>query len=252
MSDTDSADAAAGSVDRSGRVKGARNSDGSLGGSSDVNLDSPNNLLQTESSTRIVTREMWPALNSTPQQVLSLVNSQVAKAVSSTSPSDQSLPHCWSERETSTDRVEQMFGNAFDRLWRNRPIGLMGMPIQDSDPDSVDGYISCYFHHVAELSRESVYQAHQRKMLNQMRDDLIAGDRSGSVRELDERIQRSEENDQFLQTEIANRMRIVDREGICCCGGRGRLLPRTGCCAPQQKENAGREVEGCRADCALQ
>merc|ERR1719510_1427184 len=104
------------------------------------------------------------------------------------------------------------------------------MPFQEdgvgAGGDAVDGYISNYFRRVAELNRESVYQAHQRVILSRMRDDLAAGDRCGSMRDLDERLQRVELSDQTLRSEIATRMRIVERVGPAHCGG------RTNCCAP--------------------
>merc|ERR1712014_174995 len=85
---------------------------------------------------------------------------------------------------------------------------------------SVDGFITHYFRHVAELSRESVYQAHQRELLHRMRKDFIAGERSGNIQELDEMIQRVDLDDMSLRTEIASLMRIAE-----CSTQRGAACP---------------------------
>merc|ERR1712217_12319 len=125
------------------------------------------------------------------------------------------------EMEPSTERVERALGLAFDRLWRDRPTANAAEAVSDHDAadgeddrllGTVDSYISNYFRHVAELSRESVYQSHQRAILCRMREDVVAGDRSGNMRDLEERIQKAELNDRSLQAEIASRMKIVDRE----------------------------------------
>eukprot|EP00927_Polykrikos_kofoidii_P056328 TRINITY_DN50475_c0_g1_i1.p1 TRINITY_DN50475_c0_g1~~TRINITY_DN50475_c0_g1_i1.p1 ORF type:complete len:364 (-),score=63.48 TRINITY_DN50475_c0_g1_i1:77-1168(-) len=123
--------------------------------------------------------------------------------------SDGDGPRCGS----TSDRVNFAVGQAFERLWRDRPLST-DSPSNTSEDSAllatVDGYISQYFRHVAELSRESVYQAHQRDILYRMREDLIAGDRSGNMRELDKMIRRVDLDDQSLRTEIASLMRIAD------------------------------------------
>merc|ERR1719291_690100 len=97
--------------------------------------------------------------------------------------------------------------------------------------NAVDGYITHYFRRVAELSRESVYQSHQRDILNRMREDLADGDRRGSLAELDEMIDKVDMDDRSLRAEIAALMQIAGRENVvencprslelgrCCCGG---------------------------------
>jgi len=149
---------------------------------------------------------------------------------------------------SSTDRVNRAVGLAFERLWRDRPAvqsqddatssgdagnGCVGTEGSAREDDSkllltVDGFITHYFRHVAELSRESVYQAHQREILNRMREDFIAGERSGNMRELDEMIQRVDLDDRTLQTEIASLMRIAEmgqRDGGGHCPDAARCVP---------------------------
>merc|ERR1719254_5836 len=109
---------------------------------------------------------------------------------------------------------------AFDRLWCDRPSGPgSSSPSGTEDGASgdasrllsnVDGYISNYFRHVAELSRESVYLAHQRAILCRMRDDVAAGDRLDRTGDLEARIEKVELNDRTLRAEIANLMRIAE------------------------------------------
>jgi len=170
--------------------------------------------------------------------------------------------------EPSTERVEQVLGAAFDRLWRDRPAG--NPPPEEGSGEgaqalgSVDGYISNYFRQVAELSRESVYQSHQRAILWRMREDVVSGDRTGNMRELDERIQRVEINDRNLQAEIACRMRIVverDRGRESCCVERAPCCVPAACCAASASDSngasssslAGRSVPGCRpGECSVQ
>eukprot|EP00928_Gymnodinium_smaydae_P016189 TRINITY_DN1603_c1_g1_i1.p1 TRINITY_DN1603_c1_g1~~TRINITY_DN1603_c1_g1_i1.p1 ORF type:complete len:316 (+),score=87.11 TRINITY_DN1603_c1_g1_i1:239-1186(+) len=128
------------------------------------------------------------------------------------------------------DRVDHAVGLAFERLWRDRTAGL---PEQE-EPETqqactVDGYIAQYFRHVAELSRESVYQAHQREILERMREDLVAGDRSGSIKELEEMIQKVDVDDRTLQAEIASLMRIA---GQGACGGRNPVQLGSCVCCP--------------------
>jgi hypothetical protein len=126
--------------------------------------------------------------------------------------------------------VSNLVGKACERLWREQPCPPAGSSISNDgladstgatggNPNpsieetlncSVDGYISQYFRHVAELSRESVYQAHQREILRRMRTDLIAGERSGNLKEIDDMIQKVEVEDRSLQAEISNLMRIAD------------------------------------------
>jgi hypothetical protein len=131
--------------------------------------------------------------------------------------------------EASEDRVNNLVGKACERLWReqaNQPppsctenladgAGATGtdLNVEDVLNCSVDGYISQYFKHVAELSRESVYQAHQREILRRMRTDLIAGERSGNLKEIEEMIQKVEVEDRYLQAEITNLMRIAGSSG---------------------------------------
>merc|ERR1712232_1406073 len=124
-----------------------------------------------------------------------------------------------------------MGGLACERLWREQPnqppttgieepavstgvvSGNPNASIEEVLSGSVDGYISRYFKHVAELSRESVYQAHQREILRRMRTDLIAGERSGNLKEIEEMIQKVEVEDRHLQAEITNLMRIAGTGG---------------------------------------
>merc|ERR1719387_1578191 len=143
----------------------------------------------------------------------------------------------------STERLERVLAVAFDRIWRDRPpSSIVEDPAQleCGDPQvqgTIDGYISRYFRKVAELSRESVYQAHQRQLLHRMREDIIRGDRCGNMRELDERIRRVELDDSTLRAEIANLMNIVDsnRPGRrmlppCCGTGEGGWVLPAWCC----------------------
>lgn len=158
----------------------------------------------------------------------------------------------------STERIERTLGIAFDRLWCDRP-GEDPDDAQDAQLEgTVDSFISSYFRHVAELSRESVYQAHQRAILSRMREDIMAGDRSGNMRDLDERIQRVELSDKSLQAEIANLMRITEKERRqSCCAARSPCCSgATACCASETQTEvllpvAPRDVDGCQG-CALQ
>lgn len=185
---------------------------------------------------------MWPALQPTPKlSCLLSAGSPKTEGEAAEGREDEETPlpsegtlEDWRHRgrpsgEPSTERVEQALSAAFDRLWRDRPG--CAEPSGDAkgadaslDPTAVDTYISHYFRHVAELSRESVYQAHQRAILCRMRDDIVAGDRSGNMRELEARIEKVDTNDKSLQAEIANLMRIVEPEDAAgrphdpCCG----------------------------------
>lgn len=218
------------------------------------------------------TQAMWPALQPV-HRLDSLIRSPSdrseedactlasggAAASSSCSPGGPA-PEA-GDGEPSTERVERLLGAAFDRLWRDRPIGMIGMPADGASPGeigSIDGYISNYFRHVAELSRESVYQSHQRAILCRMREDVVAGDRSGSMRDLDERIQRVEINDRTLQAEIATRMRIVERSSGAtpCCRARSPCCvpgPAACCAGEVEPSLAGRALPGCSpSDCSVQ
>lgn len=137
-------------------------------------------------------------------------------------------------------RIADAVHAAFERLWNSQAEASVAKVIASGCDDisdeswsspqtnsSVDAYISQYFRHVAELSRESVYQAHQRDILQRMREELVLGDRSGSMKELDEMIQRVDVDDRTLKAEIAKLMRITEASDVrklsslqlasCCC-----------------------------------
>lgn len=164
--------------------------------------------------------------------------------------------------ESSTDRVNGVVGAAFDRLWRDRPVNpseAMGASqggAGNSEAQvlcNVDNYISHYFRHVAELSRESVYQSHQREILQRMREDLVNGDRSGSMRELDEMIQKADLDDKSLQAEIHNLMRIADaNEGgvlLNCCPRATAGADNDGRCFPAARCAPSQELGACAGCC---
>jgi len=185
---------------------------------------------------------LWPALLPTPKlDSLLSKESLVARTRSTRSQEGGSLRL----NENSTERVDRALGVAFDRLWRDRPaVAAIPEDAEEGDPAllcTVDGYISRYFHRVASLSRESVYQAHQRKILNRMREDVVCGDRCGKLRDLDDKIKRAELDDQSLQAEMTTLMRIVEKQLEqtaspleSCCGGGANTAPRRSspCCAP--------------------
>merc|ERR1740121_2091716 len=211
---------------------------------------------------------MWPALLPTPK-LNSFVGSDGA-----TEPMPQGCTGCsgcasctrqmlslQADQGPSTERVEHALGLAFDRLWRDRPVEEDRQDDAAEFSGTVDGYITNYFRHVAELSRESVYQSHQRAILNRMREDIVAGDRSGNMRDLEERLQKVELNDKSLQAEIATRMRIVEREqraSRSCGDGRSSCCTtQSGCCmsddTPKRlQEPGGRTVPDCTPGCTLQ
>uniref|UniRef100_A0A7S4UXU4 Uncharacterized protein n=1 Tax=Alexandrium monilatum TaxID=311494 RepID=A0A7S4UXU4_9DINO len=220
---------------------------------------------------------MWPALQPTPK-LSSLLSATSPRADGLQGEDETTLPgegtlDDWRHRgasigEPSTQRVEQALSQAFDRLWRERPGGSESAAEAELADASVDGYISRYFRHVAELSRESVYQSHQRAVLCRIRDDVVAGDRSGNMRELEARIERVDESDRSLQAEIANLMRIAEPErtsctgcrSALCCGGSGRgagicCSPVTTSAAaagpPQGQASGGKVIPGCQA-CTIQ
>lgn len=122
-------------------------------------------------------------------------------------------------RQGTTERVNLAVGLAFDRLWHHRP--MRSDCGQDADGNevclaqlaAVDGYITRYFHRVAELSRESVYQMHQRDILCRMRDDLGSNETSSCLVELDEMISKVNLDDRSLQAEISELMQIALRPG---------------------------------------
>lgn len=202
---------------------------------------------------------LWPAMQLTPK-----MHSLLSEANRSAhSQQDVSLRGVGASGrgESSTERVDHVIGLAFDRLWRDAPTVVVDEPQLDGDPQlacTVDGYISHYFHRVAELSRESVYQTHQRRILCRMRDDIICGDRCGNMRELDERIQTVELDDKSIRAEIESLMRIVEQDG-----GRGaQVLAMEACCCasatPSAKPvelslqaNSGKSVPDCKP-CVVQ
>jgi len=216
---------------------------------------------------------LWPALQPTPK-LTSLLSAGSPKTEGlreddeTTLPSESTIDD-WRYRGfpdsgPSSERVERALGQAFDRLWRERP-GCSDSPTEGEGVDAaqgetVDNYISQYFRHVAELSRESVYQAHQRAILSRMRDDVIAGDRSGNPHELEARIEKVNAHDRVLRAEIASLMRIVEPErgeghagcrgapscsagvGVCCA----TVLP-SAAAAEQGQAGGGKVVPGCQA-----
>lgn len=157
-------------------------------------------------------QSLWPALLPTPKLDSLLSKDSIVARTRSTRSQDGSLRY----PENSTERVDRALGVAFDRLWRDRPaVPVIPEDAEEGDPAllcTVDGYISRYFHRVASLSRESVYQAHQRKILNRMREDVVCGDRCGKLRDLDDKIKRAELDDSSLQAEMATLMRIVEQQ----------------------------------------
>lgn len=227
---------------------------------------------------------MWPALQPTPKlSSLLSAGSPKTEAQREEEVAEDSAP-CgyegtladWRHRggpgaEPSSERVEQALSQAFDRLWRDRPgcseAAAETEAVDASLGGTVDTYISHYFRHVAELSRESVYQAHQRAILCRMRDDVVAGDRSGNMRELEARIEKVDVNDKSIQAEIASLMRIVEpersdqagcRSAPCCSGGGGICcspVTPTAAAAEPAKGQAGGEtgkvVPGCQG-CTVQ
>jgi len=199
---------------------------------------------------------LWPAMLPTPK-----MNSLLSDANRSThTPQDVSRGPS-NRGGSSTERVDHVIGLAFDRLWRDAPSVAVDEAAADSDPQlacTVDGYISHYFHRVAELSRESVYQTHQRRILSRMRDDVICGDRTGSMRELDERIQNVELDDKSIRAEIETLMKIVEQDGgrgastvlameACCCASAPAVKPGE----LSQPATSGRVVPDCKP-CVVQ
>lgn len=169
---------------------------------------------------------LWPALLPTPK-LDSLQSGLIAWTRSGRS-QESCNPH------DSTDRIDRALSLAFDRLWRDRPCSTANPETGDEDHPqllcTVDGYISRYFHRVATLSRESVYQAHQRKILHRMKDDVICGDRCGKLQELEERISKAELDDHGLQSEMAELLRIVAAGDQAASGSDTSLSRSSPCC----------------------
>uniref|UniRef100_A0A7S1S8W8 Uncharacterized protein n=1 Tax=Alexandrium catenella TaxID=2925 RepID=A0A7S1S8W8_ALECA len=226
---------------------------------------------------------MWPALQPTPK-LSSLLSAGSPKTEALREELDDAcecspLPtegtmDAWRHRGgpgavPSTERVEEALAAAFDRLWLDRPgcgeASAQARGVDTSLDSTVDTYISHYFRHVAELSRESVYQAHQRAILCRMREDMVAGDRSGNMRELEARIEKVDVNDRSLQAEIASLMRIVEpdhhdqagcKSSPCCSSGGLCCRPVIPSAAampepPLASGETGKVVDGCQA-CTVQ
>merc|ERR1719498_1325168 len=104
--------------------------------------------------------------------------------------------------------------HAFDKLWCcNRP-GMhrqedLGPAMDPGNLCTVDGYIQRHFQRVAELSRDSVYQAHEKRVLLRMREDAMKRSNFKHMEELDERIRRARLDDLTVQEEIATLMKIA-------------------------------------------
>merc|ERR550514_4155 len=60
------------------------------------------------------------------------------------------------------------------------------------------------------MRMECVYQGHQKRILQRMREDVIRGDRCGNVRDLDEKIHKANGDESTVTSEIAQMMRIVE------------------------------------------
>jgi len=118
---------------------------------------------------------------------------------------------------------------------------------------TIDGYLSKYFRRIAELNRECVYQSHQKRILKHMRDDVIRGDRSGDVRELEDRIQKADGETSTVQTEIAAMMKILEPTTTPVCPA------QLACCGHVEKlaitaNREGKQVQKCGegSSCGLQ
>lgn len=157
---------------------------------------------------------------------------------------------------TSTERLDRALGIAFEKLWREQPPTL-ALEEENGGENAevlsrIDGYLSNYFRRVAELNRECVYQGHQKRILQRMREDVIRGDRCGNVRDLDEKIQKADGDETLVQGEIAQMMRILGLEGGTAASASGvrqakgasagtgsSWVSRCSCCAVALKPAAG-------------
>merc|ERR1712100_40642 len=125
---------------------------------------------------------------------------------------------------------------------------------------TIDGYLSRYFRRIAELNRECVYQSHQKRILKHMRDDVIRGDRSGDVRELDDRISKADGETTTVQTEIAQMMKILEPRTApmcpaqlsCCAGTSDKTVNVLTPPPPPPSASEGKPLQKCGEDCVVQ
>jgi len=161
-----------------------------------------------------------------------------------------------------TERVDSILRLAFDRLWCDKPggtsAGAAGASALEANSDDesghIDDYINTYFRHVAELSRESLYQSHQCALLTRIREDVAAGDCAGSVKDIDVRLDRAIRQERALRSEISNMMRIVEPEEStsCPCLRRSGQSSGSRCCGETSSPFAGKVLPACRSGCQVQ
>mmetsp|Transcript_42490 Transcript_42490/g.117250 ORF Transcript_42490/g.117250 Transcript_42490/m.117250 type:complete len:276 (+) Transcript_42490:93-920(+) len=153
----------------------------------------------------------WPALQQpTAPPLRSLLRGTDGAAAANAQAKGKRLqPEGDKYSRRTSDRVNSAVRLAFDRLWQDEQRPHFEEPDSQA-PSNVDGFIKRYFHHVADLSRESAYQAHQLEILHRMREDVAVGERAGNTAQLDELIQRVNLDDRSIRSEIANLMRIAE------------------------------------------